>query len=80
MSKKLKRVSIDNYFHFCGLSVYLSGNDGIQIIVKGWIPRRCRCIANTSAPIVFDYESLNEAYIDYANLVKELINYVQSSR
>lgn len=77
--RKIARLSIDNYFSFFGRSIYLSGNNGLQVIVKGWIPKRCSCIVPTDAPIRFDYDTFDDACNDFCNLVKELISYAKSS-
>lgn len=74
---RLSALTINNYFHFCGLSVYLGYESGCVCIVKGWCPKRftdgylyhkIRC------------DTLDIAYSEYVNLVKECIHYVQSSK
>ena len=77
--KKSSRLSIDNYFHFFGKSVYLSGNNGVQVVVKGWCPKRLNGIV-TNAPVYLDCDSFDDACNLFCNLCKELIYYVQSSQ
>lgn len=74
---KSSRLSIDNYFHFFGRSVYLSGNNGLQVIVKGWTPRRLSGVV-TNAPVYLDCDSFDEACELFCNLCKELMANVKS--
>lgn len=75
--KKSSKLSIDNYFHFFGMSVYLSGNTGLQVIVKGWTPRRL-CGIVTNAPVYLDCETFDEACNLFCCLCKELMSNVKS--
>ena len=77
--KKSSKLSIDNYFHFLGMSVYLSGNCGLQVIVKGWTPKRLDGVI-TNAPVAFDCDTFDDACDLFCNLCKELMSYVESSK
>lgn len=79
--QRRSRLSIDNFFSFFGKDVYLSGNDGLQVIVKGWIPKRCGDIGcSPGTPIAFDCSSFDDACFMFISLVRELIAYVESSK
>lgn len=75
--KKSSRLSIDNYFHFFGMSVYLSGNNGLQVIVKDWIPKRLKGL-EFSGPYYFDCPTFTDACNLFYDLCMELLHYVKS--
>lgn len=81
LTPKKSRLAIDNYFSFFGKDVYLSGNCGLQVIVKGWLPKRCGSVdCSVNAPIAFDCATFDEACFTFVSLVRELIEYVQSGK
>lgn len=57
--------------------MYLSGNDGLQVIVKGWIPKRLKDL-QFSGPFYFDCQSFDDACNLFSDLCWELISYVKS--
>lgn len=59
------------------MSVYLSGNNGLQVIVKGWTPKRLDGFV-TNAPVYLDCETFEEACNLFCDLCKELIFNVKS--
>lgn len=59
------------------MSVYLSGNTGLQVIVKGWTPRRL-CGIVTNAPVYLDCETFDDACELFCDLCKELMSNVKS--
>lgn len=62
------------------MSVYLSGNNGLQVVVKGWLPKRIKeLFDNPNAPHYFDCDTFDDACHLYFDLIKELLHYVQSS-
>lgn len=64
------------------MSVYLSGNYGLQVIVKGWIPKRLSGLKKqcSQAPYAIDCSSFDEACFIFVSLCRELIEYVESSK
>lgn len=61
------------------MSVYLSGNNGLQVVVKGWTPKRLEGIF-TNAPVYLDCDTLDDACMLFSDLCLELISYVKSGK
>lgn len=61
------------------MSVYLSGNNGLQVVVKGWTPKRLDGMI-TNAPVYLDCATFDDACKLFTDLCMELIWYVKSGK